>query len=380
MGDRSKRKLTVLQLVPEMEAGGVERGALEVCEALAGEGHRAIVVSSGGRLVDRIRSVGGEHISLAIAKKSPLTLRHAGALRRIIEQQGVDILHARSRVPAWVAWRAMRSIPERRRPRYVTTIHGLYSVSWYSRIMTRSDHIVCVSNAAREYALRNYGSELDARITVIPRGVDPEEFPFGHRPDADWAGGFLERFPMLRGRRVLTLPGRVTRLKGHADFIELVAALVEDGHDVAGLIIGSVHRRKRAYLDSLRRQIERAGLGERVAIAPPTDRIRDVYALSTIVYSLSRTPESFGRTVLEPLTMGVPVIGYDHGGVGEILGELCTPGLVALGDAASLVDRSRDFLSSPPAIASTHSLTKGAMLGAILELYKRLAGVGPAVV
>ncbi|MFG0257183.1 MAG: glycosyltransferase family 4 protein [Phycisphaerales bacterium JB043] len=370
MADGSTRSLTIVQLVPEMRSGGVERGTVEVATALVERGHSAIVISSGGGMVRELESVGARHIEIPIARKSPLTLRHAGRLRRVLLDEGCDIVHARSRVPAWVAHRALRGMPSQDRPTYITTVHGLYSVGWYSRIMTRSDRIICVSDAAREYVLSSYGRHLADSITVIPRGVDPDQWPWGYEADGEWLSGFLREHPQLDSRPVLTLPGRVTRLKGHADFIDLIARLAGDGMDVGGLIIGSVHERKRAYADSVREMILSHGLADRVVMAPTTDRVRDVYAMSSIVYSLSRTPESFGRTVLEPLTMGVPVIGYNHGGVGEILEYLCPPGRVDVGDMGTLASRTREFLGRTPEIRRGHTLTKRTMLDAIIGLYE----------
>jgi glycosyltransferase involved in cell wall biosynthesis len=145
------RRLTVAQLLPALESGGVERSTLEIAGALAAAGHRALVVSAGGRLLPALEATGARHLALAIGRKSPLVLRHVRRLRRWFADEGVDIVHARSRLPAWLAWRALRGMEPARRPRFVTTVHGLNSPSRYSAIMARGERVVCVSETVRAH-------------------------------------------------------------------------------------------------------------------------------------------------------------------------------------------------------------------------------------
>jgi glycosyltransferase involved in cell wall biosynthesis len=356
-----------------MHSGGVERGTVEVAQALIERGHRALVISAGGRLVGQLESMGAMHITLPIAKKSPLTLCYARRLRSILRDEQVDIAHARSRVPAWVTSAALRKMPAHDAPMFITTVHGLYSVNRYSKIMTTGDRVICVSQAAKQYVLDNYSDADESRLTVIPRGIDPADFPFGHKADPQWQERWLSEHPALNGKIILTLPGRITRLKGHEFFINLIEKLAREGHNVAGVIIGNVHPRKQRYAQSLEQLIAQKNLNDRVLILPPTDRIRDVYAMSTIVYSLSTTPESFGRTTLEALSVGVPAIGFDHGGIHEILRQLCPQGLVPLRDADSLCKTTNTMLHSPPQIPSKHDMTKSTMLNRILDVYESSA-------
>ena len=171
------RRLTVVQLLPAMEAGGVERSTLEIAEALVRAGHRAIVVSKGGRLLPALQATGAEHIQLDIGAKSFATLARAGALRRILVDAGADIVHARSRLPAWLGRWALRGIPEANRPRWVTTMHGLNSPSRYSAVMASGERVICVSRAVRDYLLRHYPRTDPGRLRVIERGIDPARFP-----------------------------------------------------------------------------------------------------------------------------------------------------------------------------------------------------------
>ncbi|RMG30664.1 MAG: glycosyltransferase, partial [Gammaproteobacteria bacterium] len=315
-------RLTVLQLLPALESGGVERGTLEIAQALVAAGHRALVVSAGGRLVPQLEAAGAEHVCLPVGRKSPLTFRHVYALRRLMRRENVDILHLRSRLPAWVGWYAWRGLPPRERPRLVTTVHGFYSPGRYSRIMTRGERVIAVSESVRDYILRHYPETPPERIRVIPRGVDPVRYPPGYRPPHDWLGAWYRRYPQLTDALVLTLPGRLTRLKGHADLIEIVRKLRAHGVPAAGVIAGGAHPRKRAYVQALERAIEEAGLAGYLVVTGHRDDLREVLAASDYVLSLTQVPESFGRTTLEALAMGRPVIGYAHGGVREQLEAL----------------------------------------------------------
>ena len=198
-------RLCVVQLVPALEAGGAERSTLEIGRALVEAGHRSIVVSAGGRMVDQLVAEGSQHIELPIGKKSLKTLTMVPKLRAILAESKADIVHARSRLPAWIGWHALRKV-EVPRPHFVTTVHGLNSPGWYSSIMARSDRIICVSNLVRDHVLRHYRGTNPSRLVLIPRGVDSAEFPFGHQPDDEWRTRFFAQYPQLDGAPLLTLP------------------------------------------------------------------------------------------------------------------------------------------------------------------------------
>lgn len=366
------RRLTVLQVLPALESGGVERGTLEVAAALVAAGHRSIVVSAGGHLVDELVTAGSEHIEMPVGRKTPLTLLQARPLRRLLAAEGVDIVHARSRMPAWVAWRALQGMPASQRPRFVTTVHGLYSVNRYSAIMTRGERVIAVSDTARKYILDNYPGVRKERISTIYRGVDPDEFPYTCHPDAGWLERWREEYPFLEGRTVLTLPGRLTRLKGHMDFIELVSALVRDRLDVHGLIVGHLDPSRRSYIRELNKCIHRQGLEDRITFTGQRADIREIYSISDVVLSLSNKPESFGRSVLEPLKAGVPAVGYDHGGVGEILAAIYPDGRVPAGDVAALVRQVDALIRQPVPVPETQDYSLRVMLDHTLALYDSL--------
>jgi hypothetical protein len=228
------KRLTVMQLVPELESGGVERGTIEIAVALKAAGHRPVVVSGGGRMVAELEALGVQHITLPIGKKSLWTLRLVRTLRRLFVAQGVDIVHLRSRVPAWVGWLAWRRMDPATRPRLVTTVHGPYSTNAYSAVMLRGERVIAVSDMIVDYIRQNYPWVEPQRIHRIYRGVDPAAFPEGYQPGSAWLAQWRTQFPQLRNRWVLTLPGRITRWKGQLDLLEIVARLKAEGVPVLG--------------------------------------------------------------------------------------------------------------------------------------------------
>lgn len=366
-------RLTVVQLLPALESGGVERSTIEIAQALAGACHRALVVSAGGRLLPALEASGAEHIALDIGRKSPLVLRHVRSLRRLLEESGADIVHARSRLPAWIGWRALRGMPSARRPRFVTTVHGLNSPSRYSAIMARGERAICVSRTVRDHVLEHYPRTDPERLRVIPRGIDPEAFPRRPGPDRAARAWAAERAPALGGDGpLLLLPGRGTRLKGHADALALLAALRADGVDARLWMPGAREPGRERYLGELEREAAALGVAGALAMTEPTDRIADAYAASDLVLQLSRKPEAFGRTVVEALSVGRPVLGWDHGGAGELLRELQPAGAVPPFDPRALAGCARVLLEAPPAPPAAIPYTLSAMQDATLSVYDEL--------
>ena len=364
------RPLTVVQLVPAMESGGAERSTLEVARALVGSGHRSVVISAGGRLIEQLHGEGSEHVPLDLSKKSLRALGHVRPLRRLLEEIRPDVVHARSRLPAWVGWLALRGM--RDKPHFVTTVHGLNTPGSYSRIMTRGERVIVVSQTVRDFVLSHYHVD-PARLTVIPRGIDPEEFPYGYRPDDAWRQRFFAEFPQLSGAPLLTLPGRGTRLKGHADAIALIAGLRARGVDARLLLLGVIEAGREAYVAELRALARERGVFDSVVFTSPRPDVRDIFAESALVLQLSNKPESFGRTVIEALALCRPVAGYAHGGVGELLAELYPAGRVPPGDVERLTERAAELLRAAPPIAPLYSYRLGDMQDATLKLYREVA-------
>lgn len=369
------KRLTVMQVLPGLEAGGVERGTLEVSQALCERGHRSVVVSNGGRLVGQLEQHGAQHRAMPVHRKSPITLTQVRPLRRLIRELHVQVLHARSRVPAWVAYLAWRGMPEDDRPAFITSVHGLYSVNRFSKIMTAGQRVEVVSETVRRYVLDNYPDTEPDKLFLNYRGVDPAGFPFGYRPTDDWLVDWREHYPQLDGRFVIALAGRLTRLKGHLDLIDAIATLRERGVDAHALIVGDEDPRRLAYARELRETVVAKGLNDHVTFTGHRKDIREVLAVSDAVVSLSTKPESFGRSVLEAVRLGRPVVGYDHGGVGEVLGQVYPQGRTPLSDVGALVDRLADLATGntdPPGPIGDAFLL-GDMLDRTIAMYQEAA-------
>ncbi len=360
--------LTVLQMVPALQGGGVERGTLEVARALVLRGHHSLVLSSGGHMVEQLVGEGSEHICWPVDRKSPLSLRLIWPLRRLLRERKVDILHYRSRVPGWIAYLAWRGMGAQR-PRLISTVHGLHSVSPYSAVMTKGERVIAVSETVRNYIHQNYPQTPSESVELIYRGVDPKAFPFGFQPDETWLRAWRSQYPQLNSRLVVALPGRMTRLKGHHDFIVVIQALLERGVDLVGLVIGGEDPKRRAYAREIYQEVSRRGLQDRILFTGHRDDMREIYSQCDAVLSLSRKPESFGRTVLEALALGRPVVGYDHGGVGEILEALYPVGRIPLGDVAEVTERLSEPLSP---VKAFDRFTQQSMLDRTLGLYESL--------
>lgn len=363
-------RLTVVQLIPALHSGGAERSTLEIARALVQAGHRSVVISAGGRLVAPLLSQGSEHVTLDIGRKSLATLGRIGALRRHLREIRPDIVHVRSRLPAWLGWWALKGLKPR--PHFVTTVHGFNTPGRYSAILLRGERAIVVSQTLRDYMLGHYRWLEPGRVRVIPRGIDPAAFPYGHRPDEAWTRAFFAEYPALAGAPLLTLPGRGTRLKGHHDAIELLANLKRRGIDARLLLLGVIEPGREAYVEELCALIRGLGVESQVALTPPRDDVRDIYAISGLILQLSNKPESFGRTVIEALALCRPVLGYAHGGVGELLAELYPAGRVPPGDRERLAERAAELLRVAPPIPMLQAYRLADMQQATLALYQEV--------
>jgi len=367
------RRLTVVQLLPALESGGVERSTLEISQALVQAGHRAIVVSAGGRLLPALQKSGAEHIALDIGRKSLLTLRHIRTLRKLFVGERADIVHARSRLPAWLGWKAVQGIDRAQRPHFVTTMHGLNSPGRYSAVMTYGERVICVSDTVRHYLLRHYPMTDAGKLRVIPRGIDIAQFPRVAHAATALRSEFAGQYPQLAGQGpLLLLPGRGTRLKGHIDALRLLAGLRGGGSDARLWMPGAREAGREDYIAEMEAEAAKLGIAQATAFTAATARIADAYAASDLVLQLSRKPESFGRTVIEALSVGRPVLGWAHGGVGELLAELQPQGAAPPFDQAALLAQAQTLLAHPPSPLATMPYTLRAMQSATLDLYQEL--------
>ncbi len=364
------RPLTVVQMLPALDAGGVERGTLDLARHLVKLGHRSIVISAGGRMCEQLVADGSEHLSWDVGAKNPKSLLRVWRVRAMLKSVRPDILHLRSRLPAWIGYWAWRGIPPHERPALITSVHGFYTVNRYSAIMTRGERVIAISHCIRDYILREYPRVEASRVRVVPRGVDRRHYAHGFQPPREWMEQWFETHPQSRNRFIVTLPARLTRLKGHEDFIGIIAALKQEGIPVHGLLVGGTDPRKRSYEAELRQSVRSARLGGDITFVGHRGDMREIMSISDVVLSLSGKPEAFGRTTLEALSIGRPVAGYDHGGVGEQLAGILPEGRVTRGDWRAVVDLLLRWRASPPAVPDHHPYTLERMLASTLDVYR----------
>jgi len=304
----------IVQILPELNQGGVERGVVEFSRELIKLGHCSTVISAGGKLASQIEQDGGKHITLDVSSKNPLSLPlRVRALRQALRtmRPAPEILHPRSRVPAWLCWFANKKtgIP------FVTTVHGFNSVSKYSEIMLKGDRVIYGSSAIREYILNNYTVD-ESRLRYVPRGIDTAYF----NPD-NIDPLFVDSFKREQGltdRYVITMVGRITEWKGHDCFIRALGNVQKERPEVVGVVAGGVWHGKEDYLKKLKQLASDSGT--EVRFTGSQSNVREIYALSDLIVSAASTkPETFGRTAAEALAMNTPVIASAHGGSLDIL-------------------------------------------------------------
>ncbi|MEM8868534.1 MAG: glycosyltransferase family 4 protein [Verrucomicrobiota bacterium] len=364
--------MKIIQILPELNSGGVERGTLEVGRFLTELGHQSIVISNGGRLVQQLESEGSRHFSLPVHRKHLNSLKQIKVLRKLFEREKPDILHLRSRLPAWLAYLAWRKMDPYTRPKLITTVHGFYSVNAYSAIMTKGANVICVSNGVKDYVLKHYPKVAEDKLTVIHRGVNPVEYPDGYQATEKWLLAWKQIYPQLADKYVVTLPGRITRWKGQLDFIEVIAGLKRKGLPVHGLIVGEPHSKKLEFHKEVKTAIASAGLEKELTLVGHRSDLREVMSISDAVVSCSAEPEAFGRVTLEALTMGKPVAGYAHGGVKEQLDELLPDGLIEIGNITQMTDCLARWHTKPPKPAYNKEFTLANMLAKIKAVYNEL--------
>lgn len=372
-----ERRATVLQVLPAMnDQGGVERGTVEVAAAIVDAGGRALVASSGGPMEHDLKRVGAEHITLPLASKSPAVIwANIGRLSKLIEEENVDIVHARSRAPAWSAWRAAR----RTRTPFVTTFHGTYGARnwlkrWYNSIMTRGDRVIAISAFIAGHVRKLYGVTAQ-KIRIIHRGVDLNRFGPEH-VSAERVVKLANDWRLTEGLPVIMLPGRLTRWKGQTVFLKAIAKLGRQ--DIRCLLVGSDQGRT-AYRQELVNLIEEHNLGGVVRIIDSCRDMPAAYMLSDIVVSASTDPEAFGRVVIEAQALGRPIIATDHGGAKETVivgktGWLTKPGDVgelaaALDKALALDEQARKELSELAIKNVRENFSRETMCNKTLEVY-----------
>ena len=343
-----KPGLTVLQVIPELGAGGAERTTLEIAEAVVKAGGRALVASEGGRLETELAALGGELINLPVKSKSPATIwKNRSALIDLIRSEDVDIVHARSRAPAWSALWAARATGTP----FVTTYHGAYGgksapKKLYNSVMARGDIVIANSEYTAAHIRKVHKTPSDQLVT-IPRGVDTRKFA----PDAvDPVKVQALRNEFLKDRSfLLVLPGRLTEWKGQMVFLEALGLLPDEVKAQMSAVLVGDDQGRTGYMDSLTQTIKRLGLDNLVRISGHYSDMPTLYSASDLILAPSIRPEAFGRIAIEAQVMGKPVIASDHGGQRETVRDGQTGWLVEPGSSAALAEAITAFLSQSDA-------------------------------
>lgn len=367
--------MNVMQILPDLNAGGVERTTVEMVEALVAAGHGAHVVSNGGRLVADIDALGGTHHTVDIGSKNVLSVpwRVAG-LRRLFHDHKIDVVHARSRAPAWPALLAARAegLP------FVTTYHGIYNAKTalkrgYNAVMAKGDIVIANSEFTRAHILKTHGTDSD-KIVVIPRGVDMAQFD-PTQVDPAKVTAMRKSWGVPPSATAIVLPGRLTRWKGQLVALDAMLNLPERCHLV---LVGDAQGRT-DYIQEIESGADLWGCADRVHMPGHCVDMPTVYAAADIVICPSTDPEAFGRTAAEAQAMGKPVIASDHGGAIEVVVQGETGWRVPPGDAKALaeaighVDALTGVATARDRIAAQFS--KSALQSATLAVYGRAAGM-----
>ena len=294
--------MKILQILPELNVGGVERGTLDLARYLVDHGHGSVVVSNGGSLVASLEAQGTRHYKLPVHRKNFFTAWHCMKdLRRIIVEEKIDVVHARSRVPAWIAYFATRKTDAE----FVTTCHGYYSQNFMSRIMGWGKFVIVISDVIGRHMIEHFG--VHARnIRLIHRSVDLDKFKFRPREQG-------------KSSVVISIIGRITPLKGHAWFLKAMAKVIRLMPFVRVRVIGDAPAEKQDYKEGLMLLTRRLGISAQVEFLGNRSDIPQLLNESDILVLSTVTQEAFGRVLIEAQAVGVPVVATKVGGVSDIV-------------------------------------------------------------
>jgi glycosyltransferase involved in cell wall biosynthesis len=333
--DKKHHKKTVLQVLPALGSGGVERGTIEIAKKLHSSGYNALVLSAGGSLVEKLDNSGIKHIKLNVATKNPLMLWvNAFRIAKIVKEYNVDIIHARSRAPAWSCFLAAKLSGAK----FLTTFHGIYNISnifkkYYNQIMTFGVKVIAVSNFVKSHIIKNYNTDSN-KISVIHRGVDHLVFD-PNRVTPELIEKFRLKYHVPEGVKVIILPSRMTSWKGHKVLVEALD-IIRD-MDFFCLMVGDLSKHP-TFTKRIKSLINDLKLQSKIQIFGNEQDMLGLYGLADIVLSTSIEPEAFGRTIIEGQSMGKLVIATNIGGASETIENEVTGFHVSPNDVANLAD------------------------------------------
>lgn len=339
------KPLTILQIIPRLISGGAERSTVDIAKALVAQGHKAIIISEGGRLTREAQSANVTCITMPVASKNLWTLyKNTQRIKKIIKEYNVDIVHARSRAPAWSAYYAAKQTGVK----FVTTYHGLYGENnffkkIYNSVMVKGDAVIAVSDFIRNELLKRYSVLHNSdKITTIYRGINLQHYApeYVTRQRIEQ---LIKQWDLSDDmRQVILLPGRITRIKGHLLLIDAIEKLLQKRNDFICICPGDIQAGKKDYANEIDKRLESKRLQNYMQLPGPCLDMPAAYAISNIVVAPSTKPESFGRIPIEAQVMGKPIICSGHGGFCETVingqtGFLFTPNNAS--DFADMLDK-----------------------------------------
>lgn len=340
-----KLEINVLQVVPALEQGGVERGTLELGKYINSKGWKSFVASEGGRLVKQLETEGSTHIELPLKPRTPWNiLFNAFKLAKTIDEHNIQIVHARSRAPAWSAYLACKftNTP------FVTTFHGTYSnhnafKRWYNSVMLKGKHVIAISDFIHNHILSVYGTQ-NCEISVVPRGCDEDLFSIDTISKQAFTN-IAKKYHISNDKPIILMPGRITRWKGQKVLLE---ALFHVRHlEWNAVFVGDAGKGKHHFLAELQQYALDKKLADRVYFVGNQQHMPELYAFSDIAISASTDPEAFGRVAIESQFMKTPIIASAHGGSLETVKNGETGWLVPPSDAKMLAQAIKEALQSP---------------------------------
>ncbi len=341
--DNKTSKRNILQVVPNLNCGGVERGTIDIAKAISAAGGNPYVLSAGGVLCSKVKEIPNSTlIKHNVASKNPFIIwRNIGYIEKLLKQEKIDLVHARSRAPAWSAYFAAKKldIP------YITTFHGIYSIKnslkkYYNSIMSKGDKVIAVSNFVKNHILQNYEVN-EEKISVIYRGVDLDYFN-PNNCDEKLKAKFTEKYNLPKSVPLIILPSRLTSWKGQNIMIEALAQIKK--LDFYCLLVGDLSKHP-SYVSYLNNLIRDYKLQSKVQIFGSEIDIVGLYDRADIVVSSSIEPEAFGRTIVEAQAMAKIVVATNIGGSAETI-ENCVTGFhVKPNDVNAMTEVLKEALS-----------------------------------
>lgn len=379
----AQRPLTVLQVIPALDAGGAERTAVDVAAAVVSAGGKAWIATKGGRLAGEAEKRGAKIVSGDFASKNPLQIwNNAGAIADLVRREDISIIHARSRAPAWSAYIAAR----RTGRKFVATYHGIYNANgflkrYYNAIMTRGQAIIANSQFTADHVLREHHPD-PSRLFVIPRGIDIKAFTPANVSE-ERISDIRKQWGLKPGKPVIVMPGRLTRWKGQLCFVEALSRL--EDRNFEAVMVGDAQERD-DYVSELREAVDQAKLMQLVRIPGHCSDMPAAFMVADVIVAPSIEPEAFGRVAVEAQAMGKPLVASKLGAQTEtvvdgVTGFLFEPGnadalAAAISKSLKLTDVQRSAMAAAARERVLKNYTADAMCERTLAIYWKLISAG----